>query len=96
MLNDVCYRRIHGADNITALGIAVPVSGHALFANSIFVMDGTTGVILLNPASHGSLVRAESCLVAQAPHNDAGMVLVSFHHANGTVQESVGPVRVRA
>ena len=59
-------------------------------------MNGTRGVELMEPSRHGSMVRAIAALVAQAPEDNGRMVLVALGHADGTVEEGIGPVGSRS
>ena len=59
-------------------------------------MNGTRGVELVEPSRHGSMVRAIAALVAQAPEDNRGMVLVALSHADGTVEEGISPVGGRS
>ena len=43
------------------------------------------------PTCHGQMCRAVAALVAQAPQDDAGVVLVALAHVDGPVQEGVRP-----
>ena len=50
------------------------------------------GVELMEPGRHGSVVGAIATLVAEAPEDDAGVVLVALSHAYHAVHEGVVPV----
>ena len=56
------------------------------------VVDGARGVELVQPGRHGGVVGSIAALVAQAPEDDAGVVLVALSHTDGTVEEGIAPV----
>ena len=60
------------------------------------VVYGACGVELVEPGRHGGMVGTIAALVAQAPENDAGVVLVALGHTDGTVQKGIGPVGCRS
>ena len=55
-------------------------------------MDGAGGVELVQPCRHGSVVGTIAALVAKAPEDDRGVVLVALGHADDTVHEGGVPV----
>ena len=84
---DLGRRRVHAADDVARLGIAV-VPVHALVVDRS-VVDLTEVV-----RDREDVLPAER-LVAARPHDDAGVVLVPLHHARGPVEQGrqpLGPV----
>ena len=49
----------------------------------------------MKPACHGCMIGTETALVAQAPEDDARVVLVSLCHSHGSVQKGGIPVGSR-
>ena len=80
---------IHPAFHIGGIGLmfapVVPGVG-------AFVVYQTAGVPALDPLGHGGVVSAQTRFVAQRPEDYAGMVLVPFHQALGSVHIGLFPV----
>ena len=62
---------------------------------STFIMHQSRWVEGMKPACHSCMIGTETALVAQAPEDDARMVLVSFCHSHGSVQKGGIPVGSR-
>ena len=62
---------------------------------STFIMYQSRWVEGMKPACHGCMIGTETALVAQAPEDDARVVLVSLCHSHGSVQKGGIPVGSR-
>src|SRR5574344_3055691 len=59
-----------------------------------FIMYKTGGVKLMEPSCHGSMIDAESALIAQPPEADAGMIFVALSHTLCAVEKSGTPFSI--
>ena len=76
-------RRIHHAPHINVLAVLVTL-----------VVQRSRAVDRLHCLGHGAQIAPDSSLVAKRPHNNAGVILVTLNHANGSVNDRGLPVWV--
>src|SRR5690606_40449829 len=72
------------AVGLGVVGVHAAVDVHVAGVPVALVVDGSARVALLDPCGHGLEVRAGVALVAQGPHDDAGVVLVAFEDRKST------------
>ncbi len=86
LLREPLRRRVARAPHVGERRVTVGVVG--------LVVDRAGRVGGLDPLRHVVVVRAEACLVARVPHEDARVVLVALDHGDHAVHERVAPLRL--
>ena len=79
--------------------IGVHAAGHVggegfLFPLVTLIVNGPGGIDFADGLGHGLMAAAVAGFVAQAPHENAGVVAVAHHHAHAAVHELGLPFRV--
>ena len=85
---------VHPGADVDVSGVLpyAAVAGEAATCRP-FVVDEAARVAVPDPGSHGGVVGPRTGLVAEAPADDGGVVLVALQHPDGAVEHGRGVLR---